>query len=242
MKNRIWELDALRGACILGMLAVHFLFDATELYGLLDWELPRWLLLVQDWGGVLFLLISGICVTLGSRCVRRGFLVFSCGMLCTAVTACLYFWGLADKGILIYFGILHCLGVCMVLWKPLEKLPLWALALLGAGLACAGLYLDRFVRIGFDWLCPLGLRSNRFTTADYFPMLPNLGFFLLGTVLGRTLYRQKRSVLPGIDPNLLPIRFLSLCGRHSLVIYLVHQPVLSVLLWSISLLFQEAVP
>ncbi len=231
MKQRIWELDALRGICILGMVVVHFVFDATVLYKLWRWELPVWFLLLQNWGGTAFLLISGICVTLGSRCVQRGFAVFSCGMLCTAVTAGMYFLGLADQSILIYFGILHCLGLCMVLWKPLQRLPLWGLSALGVVCIGVGLCLPR---VGFDWLCPLGLYSKNFSSADYFPIFPNLGFFLLGAALGRTLYRGKTTLLPGAFSETLPIRFLRLCGTHSLLIYLLHQPVLSGLFWMLS--------
>lgn len=234
LKERIWELDALRGVCILGMLAVHFVYDAVDLYSVLRWTYPGWFLLVKDWGGVVFLLLSGVCVTLGSRCVKRGFLVFSCGMLCTAVTAGMYALGLADRSVIIYFGILHCLGVCMVLWKFMKRLPSRALALLGGVLIAVGLYCTYSVRVSFDWLCPLGLYSPDFSSADYFPLLPNLGFFLLGAVMGRSLYRKKRTRLPGIDPRLLPIRFLRFCGRHSLFIYLVHQPVLAGLLWAVS--------
>lgn len=236
MKKRIWELDALRGLCILGMLVVHFIYDAVELYGLLRWRYPGAFILVRDWGGVLFLLVSGICVTLGSRCVRRGLIVFSCGMLCTAVTAGMYFLDFSDRSIIIYFGVLHCLGICMLLWPLLKKLPLWALTVLAAVLIGVGLYWWYRVRISFDWLFPLGLISRRFLSADYYPLLPNLGFFLLGAVLGKTVYRQKQTLLPKVNENSLPIRFLSFCGRHSLIIYLAHQPVLSALLWTVSIL------
>ena len=77
MKNRVWELDALRGICILGVIIVHFVYDITELYALVQLDLPDIFLFVQRWGGVIFLLISGICATLGSRSVRRGAIVFA---------------------------------------------------------------------------------------------------------------------------------------------------------------------
>ena len=91
MNKRIWELDVLRGICILGMVVVHLLYDLMELYALVDWQPPVLYTLALEWGGVLFLLISGICVTLGRRSVRRGLIVFFCGMICSAVTAGMYF-------------------------------------------------------------------------------------------------------------------------------------------------------
>ena len=130
MKQRIWELDAFRGLCILGVVLVHFIFDLTELYGILNWEYPAWFAFIKDWGGVLFVVLSGICATLGRHSVRRGLVVFAAGMLITAVTFGMYRFLNFHKSIIIYFGVLHLLGVCMMLWAWLRKLPLWARALL----------------------------------------------------------------------------------------------------------------
>ena len=232
MKKRIWELDALRGLCILCVVIIHLLFDLTELYGLLDWEYPPVYVFIQDWGGVLFLLISGICVTLGSHCVRRGLLVFACGLVVSAVTYIMYLLDMADRSIIIYFGVLHCLGICMLLWPLFQKMPVWALAVTGVVLVATGLLLQN-VHISHDYLMPLGLASPHFISADYFPLLPHFGFFLLGTVLGKTAYRKQQSLLPKVSPDILPFRFLRLCGKYSLWIYLLHQPVLSGIFWLI---------
>ena len=40
MKKRIWELDAFRGLCVIGMIAVHFVYDLVDLYRFVDWEYP----------------------------------------------------------------------------------------------------------------------------------------------------------------------------------------------------------
>ena len=77
------------------------------------------------------------------------------------------------------------------------------------------------------WLMPLGYTAPGFQTSDYFPLLPNLGYFLVGAVLGRTVYRKKQTLLPTINPKNPLILALSFCGRHSLWIYLLHQPILS---------------
>lgn len=225
MKPRIWELDAFRGVCVLGMVCVHFVYDLTELTGLVSWQPPEWFLLVQSWGGVLFVLLSGVCATLGSRSVRRGTIVLGCAMLVTLVTWGMYRLHLAGAEICIWFGVLHCLGLCMILWGLLKRLPTWALAALGAAMVAAGLLL-RTVTVPYRLLVPLGLRFPGFSSADYFPLLPNLGFFLLGAVLGRTAYREKRTLLPGVNAGAPVWRFLRMCGRQSLPIYLLHQPVL----------------
>ncbi len=226
MKQRIWELDALRGLCILGVVIVHGLFDAVELYGLIDWDYPHWYTRVVTWGGLVFLVLSGICVTLGSRCVRRGCIVFLGGMACTLVTWGLYRLGFADKSIIIYFGVLHCLGVCMLLWPVFHKLPWWALAALGVALAVLGRHLDT-IHPEHMWLMPLGLYPLSFASADYFPLVFHLGFFLVGAALGKTLYKNKTTLFPKVDPQAQPIRFFRGCGKASLWIYLLHQPVLA---------------
>lgn len=236
MKKRIWELDALRGLCILGMVVVHFVYDLVELYGLIKWDYPPLFTFVQQWGGVLFLLISGICVTLGSRCIRRGALVFGCGMVVSAVTFGMYHFGFSGKGIIIYFGVLHCLGACMLLWPVFRKLPHWALALFGAVLVAVGLYLRTLPGVNFPWLMPLGLPWEGFASSDYFPLLPYLGFFLLGSALGKSVYRNKESLLPRVNTNHFLIRFFLLCGKQSLWIYMLHQPILSGIFFLITMI------
>ncbi len=227
MKKRIWELDAFRGICILGMIVVHLMFDLTDLYRIIDWEYPDWFAFMQRWGGVLFLLISGICVTLGSRNVRRGLIVLLGGAAVTAVTYCMYKYFSFHKSIVIYFGVLQCLGSCMILWWVFKRLPTWTLAVIGLAMVAAGLYLDTVMLVNHPWLVPLGFTYPGFATSDYFPLLPNLGFFLLGTVLGRTAYAKKQSLLPQAWEKALPIRGLCFLGRQSLWIYLLHQPILA---------------
>lgn len=216
------------------MVAIHFVYDLRELYGLVSFDYPAIFVLLKDWGGVLFLLISGICVTLGRKPVQRGLVVFVCGMLCTAVTAGMYLMGYQPIDIIIWFGVLHCLGVCMLLWPVFGKLPVWALGILGILLTAVG-YGLRYVAAPWDYLAFLGYRSVQFASSDYFPLLPNLGWFLLGAWLGRTVYREKKSVFPKKMGENLICRGLGWCGRYSLQIYLLHQPVLTILClaWSL---------
>ena len=223
IKKRIWELDALRGLCILGMLVFHLIYDITQLYSLINWQMPGWLTVVAEVGGGVFILLSGLCVTLGSHPVKRGLIVFACGMACTLATLAF--------GMTIRFGILHCLGICMLLWPLCRKLPCWAIALLGLLILVTGWYIYRFdVTTQLRFLYPLGITYPGFSSGDYYPLIPCLGWFLLGSVLGRTLYRNQTSLLPG------RASFLELCGRHSLIIYLVHQPLFMGLLAGLELL------
>ena len=236
MKKRIWELDAFRGLCILGVILVHFVHDLVNLYKIVDWQYPAWFAFVKDWGGILFIVLSGICVTLGSRSVRRGLAVFACGMIITGVTYGMYRMNMAEQSILIYFGVLHCLGLCMILWPLFRKAPWWILLLLGVLLVYMGFHFQTLPRPETKWLMPLGLPWEGFQSADYFPLLPNLGYFLMGSVIGSLVYRKKRSLFPGISGRTGLLGFLQWCGRKSLWIYLLHQPVLNGICWLIMLL------
>ena len=100
-KQRIWELDALRGLCILCVIVVHFLFDLQFFIGL-DFTLPAWFQFIQQYGGILFVVLSGCCATLGSRSFRRGLIVFG-----------------ADSFILP--SLVLTVLVLLALKKPLEK-------------------------------------------------------------------------------------------------------------------------
>ena len=223
MSKRIWELDALRGLALLGMMGIHFVYDLVDLFGVWNWQQPAWYLFFKNNYGAVFFLISGISVTLGSHPVKRGAQVFLCGFLCTGVTLGMYLLGFAGKGILIYMGVLQCLGLCMMLWPLFRRCPDRGLVALGLAMMIAGWYL-RTQAFPFWLLTPLGFAPYGFTSSDYFPLLPNFGYFLLGAVVGKRAYAGRKSLFPRETPPLGLFRWM---GRHSLMIYLLHQPVLA---------------
>ena len=233
-KPRIWELDALRGVCILCVIVVHFLFDLS-FFGGLDLTLPAWYVFLQEYGGAIFVVLSGVCVTLGSKSVRRGLIVFACGMLITAVTYGMYRLGMSGADVVVKFGVLHLLGVCMLVYPAFKKLPPAMLTVLGLVIAITG-YAIRSVIVPQHWLFPLGLTYEGFTSSDYFPLFPQLGYFLIGAAIGKTAYREKRTLLPGSFQKTGIARFFCWCGRQSLFIYLLHQPIVYGLLEFVLLL------
>ncbi len=222
-RERIWELDALRGFCIVCVIFVHFMFDLVYFLGK-QVDFPPLYTFIQQYGGAIFVVLSGCCATLGSRSFRRGMLVFGCGMLITLVTFGMYRMGMAASDVVVKFGVLHLLGVCMMLYPLLKKLPTTALSVLAAAIVAIG-YAIQGMRFSVRWLFPLGFVYPGFTSSDFFPLLPQLGWFLLGIVIGRTLYHEKRTLLPGTAQDFFLFRFFQWCGRQSLWIYLLHQPV-----------------
>lgn len=228
-KERVWELDALRGICIIGVIIVHFVFDLTYFLGV-DLNTPAVFDFIQQNGGVLFIVISGICVTLGHHFFKRGIVVLFCGFAVTWVTYVMYLTKVSGKDIIIYWGILHLLGACMILYGLIKKLPTAVIPFIAAALIIPGYILagKTFDLKGFSSILTIfGFVPKGFVSGDYFPLMPNLGWFMIGIFIGRTAYKRKKSLLPSFPYRSVPVRILSFLGRHSLWIYLLHQPVIS---------------
>ena len=164
--DRIWELDALRGLCILCVILIHLIFDLIYFIGL-DLHLPAWYVFIQQYGGVIFVVLSGCCATLGSRSFHRGCIVFACGMLISLVTFGMYRLGMASRDVIVWFGVLHLLGICMMLYPAYKKLPTQALAAMGVVLVVTG-YLISGTVVKAKFLFPFGFVYEGFASSDYF--------------------------------------------------------------------------
>lgn len=223
-KERIWELDFSRGIFILCVILIHGIYDARVFLGW-NFNPPPIYDFIQYNGGILFILLSGICITLGRHFLKRGAIVFACGMFVSAVFQIMVRLNFIDDSALIYWGILHLLGFCMLSYILLKRLPTWLLGILGVVFIWLGFYFESITPETM-WLCPLGLIPYGFATSDFFPIFPYWGWFILGIVLGRILYKEKKTRFPKFPYTAWPIRAISFCGRHSLWIYLGHQPIL----------------
>ena len=225
--ERFWEIDSLRGAAIVMMVISNLvtdllyfrLYDPGSLYSL--WSLFAYAT------ATLFILLVGVSLTLSRSQVRknvwrynamRGLKIFCWGLAITAVT-----YLLMKEGYIL-FGVLHLIGMAVMISTPFlnhRELNLW----LGAAAIAAGIMLKSF-SFDFSWLLWLGFMPNGFYSVDYFPLIPWFGVVLIGIFLGNSLYpKGKRLMHIGECKNTL-CRILSLLGRNSLKIYLIHQPIL----------------
>ncbi len=227
--GRIWEIDALRGFLILCVIASHSLYYLSYVLG--RFQLPAGVAFVMDYGGAVFVLLSGLSSTLGRRGLRRGLLVFAGGMVLTLGSFAAVALGWLAEDMIIRFGVLHLLGFCMILSPLLKKLPAPVLLVLGLGLVVLGYWLSgQGPLTELRYLFPLGLRYPGFSSGDYFPLAPHLGWFCLGMVLGRSLYAEKKTRLPQVNAETPVLRFLRWCGRNSLYIFILHLPIVGLIM------------
>ena len=238
LKERFWEIDFLRGIAIIMMVIYHIIFDLNyfEIYATDLYSAPVLIFLYPI--GTTFLLLVGISLTLSYskaqktlakkqlqlKFLKRGLIVFGLGLIITLAT-----WICLKEGFII-FGILHCIGVSIILAYPLIKYRFENL-IIGMILIIIGILL-RTMRFDFNWMLWLGFIPSRFYTLDYFPLLPWLGVILLGIFIGNTLYKDnnRKFKLKDISQN-IAIRFMCFLGRHSLIIYMLHQLIIIAIIY-----------
>ncbi len=227
MSTRLTEIDALRGLAICGMILFHAAFDAMIL-GMLDFEPYGWpLIILVRAVQFLFLGLAGVSVALSGRGfvgqLRRGGLIFSCGMLVSFATWVLF------PAEFVKFGVLHFVGVAVPLLVFFKGRKMAALAVAAGSFVLGEYFLG--LSVGTGWLFPLGLLAPGFSSLDYFPIFPWIAVPLVGLVLGEWIWGARKAT------RLAPlgrIPLLAAMGRHSLAIYLLHQPVLYFSLWVLS--------
>jgi uncharacterized membrane protein len=233
--TRLWEIDLFRGIAILMMVLFHTVFDISY-FGIAPFNVSTgfWRYFAYATASLfLFIVgvsliishdkamqkISGLFLTL--KFVYRGAFIFALGLLVTLGT-----WLYMGEGFVI-FGILHLIGISVMLspfffrFKRLNILI--GLAFIAVGWIISGM-------TGPAILLPLGVIPAGFASVDYTPLFPWFGFVLIGMGAGEFLYTagERRFKIPQI-PELI-VTPLSFLGRHSLLIYLVHQPVIILLL------------
>ncbi len=235
-EKRYALIDALRGLALLNMLGMHLLYDVNVVFGRdPEWILRPGVFVWQQYICWSFILIAGFAFPLGrKKNLRRGLLLNACGLVITAVTLLL----LPEEAI--RFGILNFLGCAVLLTIPLDrglgKLPpllglalffllFWLFRRVDSGvLALGGLFRLQLPKAlyRFRFLAPLGFPDAGFRSSDYFPMLPWYFLFLCGYALNRIVLA--RPALRGLARTRIPL--LSAVGRRTLLVYMLHQPVL----------------
>ena len=235
-KNRIKLFDTIRGFALISMILYHFTYDAVVIFG------QEWTWFKSDWATVwqtsiyvTFIFISGVVSSLSKKGMKRGMIVLGGGLLVTGVT--LIF--MPEQKIL--FGVLSFLGCAMIikfLLRPiLDKIHPFV------GMLFSGVFFvltynipdDKFfiwdlpeVLTSTKFLFPLGFTYDGFASADYFPIFPWIFLFFFGMYFAKLTLNKLPGALKRFE--IKPITFI---GRHTLEIYIVHQPILYALCYLI---------
>jgi uncharacterized membrane protein len=228
----------LRGLAIILMIFGHILWD-LDYFGLLPINNSIYDVLKITVQPMFFLLV-GISLVISKkkfeqrkineewefdkRLIFRGFKILGLGIIFTLLT--LIF--IPEKPI--FFGVLHCIGLSIILSVPFLKYRkynlLFVITILFASYTLSGYTMDNPTILHLA----VGIHQANIGsyTIDYFPLLPWFGICLLGIIIGGHLYsgNERKFKIPDIS-RYKPIKIFQWCGQHSLIIYLLHQPIIA---------------
>jgi len=254
MRQRYHILDEIRGITLCSMILYHAVWDLVYMFGN-DWAWYQ-----SDFAYIwqqsicwTFILLSGFCFSIGKRRVRRGLIVFAAGVLVSLVTE---IFMPANR---IRFGVLTLLGSCMLIfvlinWMRDKGGNLKSSPMPGMVLSFIAFILSKRINDGYlgfadvrifklpkglyrlgDFGNFLGFTENTFYSTDYFSLFPWFFLFLTGVCLYKWFLQrnwiERLSQLPSLGKWWRPI------GRHSLIIYMVHQPIIYGVLYFLYVIF-----
>jgi len=229
--GRVPQVDLLRGTAVVMMVAFHLKWSlayfGVNVFSPFD---GFWNLFQKSTAG-LFISMVGVSLVLshspsvsGWKYLRRGARIFGYGLLITAGSL------VFRPDAFVFFGVLHFIGVAIVLASPFIRYK-WLNLALGVGLLSGGIWLQR-LSFDFPWLVWLGL-DHPVRTIDIFPILPWIGVVFLGMFAGRLMVQGGRPGMGELARRVSrPLRFL---GRNSLPAYFIHLP----LVFATALLISE---
>lgn len=235
--RRLWEVDVWRGLAIVAMVIYHLTWDLhayAEVY--VDLFSPFWFYFQRSIASS-FVLLVGISLTISYnrarqkaggtqglywKFFRRGLKVVGIALGITLVMK------LTGAG-RIDFGILHMIGVSILLAYPFLRFR-WLNLIFIAILMPLSYYLKTIPVTTSAWVW-LGITPPGYAPQDYFPLVHWFAVVLIGVFLGNLIYTNgvRHFSLPDYS-HFFPFNVLGFLGRHSLLIYVIHQPILIAIL------------
>ena len=228
MSERIRWLDGWRGLVCWLMAGYHLFFDCI-MFGWLPQSATQWwpVFALQRFIALSFIFLSGVSARFSHSNLRRGLVTLAAGVVVVAASY------VVDAPI--RYGILQFLGCAMVLYhfagRHVEKVPERLAPWLWAALYLVTRVISYTTFVDAKWLYPLGLRAHGFVSFDWVPFFPNIFMFFLGSWFGKKLLaspadsRLRTAAAPA---------WLTWPGQRTLIIYMLHQPVLYGACWLVS--------
>ncbi|MBW6451450.1 MAG: DUF1624 domain-containing protein [DPANN group archaeon] len=231
MHKRFYEIDVLRGIAIILMILYHMAYDLNYFARFSLNVHSGTLLVIGRLSAITFIFLVGVSLTISlsrtqkklskidiyKKYIKRGLNIFSFGLIITLIT-----YIFLESGT-IYFGILHFIGISIILAYPFLKYKKLNLVL-SMFVIALGFQIEQYT-INSLYLLPLGIRPTVFYSLDYFPLFPWFGLILFGIFIGNNIYKdgKRQFKLKDYSEYLQPLSFI---GQKSLLIYLLHQPIL----------------
>jgi uncharacterized membrane protein len=235
--DRFIELDILRGIAIILMIFLHILWD-LDYFGFIP--LNRQIYQIQAIVPIMFFLLVGMCLVVSKNknkektideqkkfnkhVILRGIKIFGFGIAVTIATFIFF----PNRPII--FGVLHFIGLSIIISIPFLKIRyhnfIFASFIIFSGFLIGQLTIENPTILHLV----LGFHQQNIWqyTIDYFPIIPWFGVTLIGITLGNILYKDNKRNFHFPDlSNYKPLTTLSWMGKHSLIIYLLHQPVIA---------------
>ncbi|MCI5904862.1 MAG: DUF1624 domain-containing protein [Oscillospiraceae bacterium] len=240
--NRIDSLDLLRGAAITYVMVYHLLYDLVNYEGVrIGFFGTDIFEFVHMFFIDVLIVVSGICSGFSHNVIKRGAELFLMGSILTIATDLFVQDTVFVFGALSFFGVMMMIcGVCRPVLDKIDSRVLLAVSML--------LY---FITVDFDdggtlhllftdvklplpegtmYSYPIGIKPKGFFSADYFPLIPNGFLYLSGEALSGSVAKRK---LPKFFYSKIKVPAVNFIGRHSLLFYILHQPVLLMIMFVI---------
>lgn len=234
--QRLPIIDIARTGAIVGMVVYHFVYD-LGLFGIIGTDVAVngfWKYLARGVAGT-FLFLAGFSLVLahGKGIRWRAFWRRFALIAGAAALVSLGTW-IAMRDVFVYFGILHCIAASSLIGMAFVRVPAVVSASCAVGIwAVAATWPEGI----FDaiWLSWAGVSSTTRPAIDLVPLVPWLAPCLLGIAFAK--WAAALNILKPYIQNTAAIRVIGFPGRHSLAIYLIHQPILIALIWSVLYIF-----
>ncbi len=239
-------IDALRGFALVNMVVFHLMYDIFNIFSAgTSWNSEPLTIIWERFICCSFIILSGVSFNFSHRPFKRGIVLNACGFLITIVTV------LVIPSQAVWFGILNFLGCAMMLAYPMKgylenikpvvgavcSLLLFAL-LYGVPDGYVGFFgielfsLPEFL-YGIKALAFIGFPSADFHSTDYFPIISWIFLFIFGYFAWRAI---KNCNSDRFFKRRIP--FFDFIGRHTLIIYILHQPIIMGILEIISICYK----
>lgn len=249
-KPRLHLIDEYRGFVVLNMIAYHAIWDLVYMFGV-NWQWYKsdvgfvW----QQWICWSFILVSGFCWKMGKKPLRRGLMLYGAGVIISLVTI------MVMPSSKVLFGVLTLLGSSMILMIPMDLICRRISPIVGVMVSFAlflftypvnrgyfGFGKQKLISLPQEWYANgfttyLGFMEKGFFSTDYFSLIPWFFLFMTGYFLYTLLFKRNvcrdevgqisvnnSSIIKALESSICPQ--LGWIGKHALIIYMLHQPVI----------------